>query len=1233
MGTTIDHYLTSASNFAAPFLLDMLIKATVLVVAAYMASRLIRPASAAVRHRVWSTTFGCLLLLPVLSLLLPDLRLPIVPASETANPGATGAAPQLSPVATESVEAEASGAFLERLFAASAAEGTPSNPPLPPVDLQVPGMEPTDMPAASALSQSAWSLPWRSLTFVVWLIGLAITLVPITVGLAYNRVLARTAEPILEDKRYRLFSELRRGLGLNRNARLLETDKCLVPMTLGVLRPIVLVPRVWREWSCERQRIVLLHELAHVKRWDTACQLVARLACAVYWLHPLVWYTLRQLRAEREMACDDCVLMAGERPSNYAGHLLAIVRDYRSMATVAVVAMAQSRGLEKRVSAMLDKRRSRLPISPAAGVAVLACSTILLIGVAMAGPNRSDPWEPGTAVSTASVSLPNVEPSATLSGHTSGVWLVGFDDKGRRLVSTGRDGIVKVWNPPRDKERSTWATIDQESESPDRLELHSAALSSDGKTLAVAASSAVITLWDVTSGEKLRALKGHEGAILALAFSPDGKTLISGGIDRILRLWNTETGEPVHEGYGGNSFRIQALVVSPDGEVIISGDRDNVVKLWKMHEKRFISSLPPDGSVLAVACAPNNNGLAAGLDHGRIALWTGARELHSKRQILAGHRGDITAVAFTPDGKILASTGVDGMLKLWDVATGRKMATVHAHLGGARCLAVSADGSQLVTGGDDHEVKIWDVAVLKKAGLPTRVSVPIKEPERSLKVARFEAAISSRIKMLDGVFLAEGSGGSWSPDAGQLAFGTPGGGIAVVDLKTGRRRTLVERGRDPAWSPRANVIAYVRGEAGKEEVCLRDNSKGKTIRLANGLAPTWHPDGTSLFYAGHDETLNAVSWLPGGDVSAPRVIARDVRGRPAVSPDGQHVAYLDRDRLVTIDCQSGQVLDERHVSGDEDASLAWSPDGQQMACAGQKTGLQLFDSTGRPAMRVIRTHVARPVWSPDGRKIAFDVTLAGNTEIWMLETASLASLRAFHTAHHPEEIPAYLDIKPPFEPQGKLVPLDLALQPDPRFPAGALGNPLDDLGNLPRGEQTLAGVTFQIGERPIQLGSEYLPQAPDQVVGIPVHREVARLYVLHAGGYADPYLGNRRSDTIENYVPRPFRSSPFDGVPDGTTIGYYRVRYADGSDEWIAIAEGEDVRDWCKWEGVSLPRGAIAWQTRNELTRVHGNPICLFVGAWENPYPNRKVATIEYISAGTRAAPFCAAITVEEPES
>ena len=123
-------------------------------------------------------------------------------------------------------------------------------------------------------------------------------------------------------------------------------------MTCGVFRPVVIVPANWCEWSDEQRQCVLLHELAHVKRYDVALQIMARLTAAIYWFNPLVWYALGRLRVERELACDDCVLMAGERPSVYAQALLRTVRAYRRQRTATAVAMAASARLDDRVNAI-----------------------------------------------------------------------------------------------------------------------------------------------------------------------------------------------------------------------------------------------------------------------------------------------------------------------------------------------------------------------------------------------------------------------------------------------------------------------------------------------------------------------------------------------------------------------------------------------------------------------------------------------------------------------------------------------------------------------------------------------------------------------------------------------------------------------------------------------------------------------------------------------------------------
>src|SRR6185436_15883755 len=103
-----------------------------------------------------------------------------------------------------------------------------------------------------------------------------------------------------------------------------------VPMTWGVIRPSILLPQAAAEWSAQRLDAVLQHELAHVQRFDALTQWLAHFACALYWFHPLVWYAAKQMRAERERACDDLVLHSGIQPSVYASDLLEIVSGFRS---------------------------------------------------------------------------------------------------------------------------------------------------------------------------------------------------------------------------------------------------------------------------------------------------------------------------------------------------------------------------------------------------------------------------------------------------------------------------------------------------------------------------------------------------------------------------------------------------------------------------------------------------------------------------------------------------------------------------------------------------------------------------------------------------------------------------------------------------------------------------------------------------------------------------------------
>jgi hypothetical protein len=168
----------------------------------------------------------------------------------------------------------------------------------------------------------------------------------------------------------------------------------------------------------------------------------------------------------------------------------------------------------------------------------------------------------------------------------------------------------------------------------------------------------------------------------------------------------------------------------------------------------------------------------------------------------------------------------------------------------------------------------------------------------------------------------------------------------------------------------------------------------------------------------------------------------------------------------------------------------------------------------------------------------------------------------------------------------------------------------NDLAELPKGEQTFAGAKFEVGEGAIQLRSTMLPQMPEKIEGIKVGQPFAKLYVLHGCGW-----GGAGSDSVS----------------DDTVIGQYTVHYEDNTSAVIPIAYGKDVRDWWNHDNSKpVTRGKVAWIGSNENSRMFNVNIRLYLSTWENPQPDKKVRSIDYISTGnTAAAPFCVAMTAE----
>jgi WD40 repeat protein/transcriptional regulator with XRE-family HTH domain len=506
------------------------------------------------------------------------------------------------------------------------------------------------------------------------------------------------------------------------------------------------------------------------------------------------------------------------------------------------------------------------------------------------------------------------------------------------------------------------------------------AISPNGQYWAAAGRRGEVRLWEEGGQTLSRVWQAHTDRIRALTFSPDGRQLVTGSWDNTVKLWDVENGALLWSDSQASS--IPSVAFALDGSLLaMSGENVGKIHLWDLRSDTLLETLSHPHPVSAVAWSPKARLLASGDFDGGIRVW----ELHTTEpaiciRVFSGHTNWVMGLAFAPDGSLFASGSRDGAVKLWDVASGRLRQTLAGHKDGINRVAWSPDGHTLASGSRDTTIRLWDVeegsvrAVLQGhtaevyglAFTPDSRSLLSGSDDGTLRLWDVESLQCLRIMR---GYVSSLFGIDWSPDGTQLASGGSDALITVWDM-TGARPPQVLRGHRGVvsavgWSPNGRLLA--------------SSGWDNTIRLWNptsGACVERHQD------PDHPDTVFfAMAW----------------------SPDGQQLACGTNLQGVHVwKVTAGSHWRVGHQLPTRIRRVAWSPDGTRLVGAGDDGIIYVWDASDGMLQQRLAGHpgaVRSVAWSPDGRRLAFVGGGREGGELFVWEAYSGERVRSL--AEHP----------------------------------------------------------------------------------------------------------------------------------------------------------------------------------------------------------------------------------------
>jgi WD40 repeat protein/type II secretory pathway predicted ATPase ExeA len=481
--------------------------------------------------------------------------------------------------------------------------------------------------------------------------------------------------------------------------------------------------------------------------------------------------------------------------------------------------------------------------------------------------------------------LTAAEPSAEpfLEGrHKQWILALGFSPDGHWLATAAIDALVKLWD----------LTAADPAARPLVLYGHRAAInaltfSSTGRWLATAGQDATARLWDLADPTMPSVvLRGHESAINALTFSPDGLRLATASNDAQARLWDIPDPSLDRAVMRGHSGIVHTVAFSPDGKRLVTGSDDGNARVWDVANPHSDPLVLPGGAPVTNATfSADRHWLATGSTHALSPrLWNLATADRGVIPVILRQNGNVRNWAFTPDGRWLATIGLDGNLRLWKMDTGAPSPDFSLFCEEQKPLqrlVFSGDGSEMATLSFDNTARLWRLADKKPPSAPFLILG--------------DSVVSDLAVSSDGGWLATAS---WEPDFKAKLW-------QVTDAMAPHLLTFLQfkdRVSSVAFSPDAHWLAAAAHDQTIQLLDITDPTKAPTLLLGHQgrmFVVSFSPDGQSLASLSEDHTIRL--WDPARPTAEPAILHDDSGfSTMSFSPDGRWLATGSDDGTVRL---------------------------------------------------------------------------------------------------------------------------------------------------------------------------------------------------------------------------------------------------------------------------------------------------------------------------------------------